>query len=99
MLVRSTVSGYDVAWKDPGSGQYGVWSTDAGGNYLSSILAVVPGTNATLESLETTFHQDLNGDGVIGILGTTHTTTPATRTTSLTQSGPNFYLDNIATGT
>ena len=28
------------------------------------------GTSAALESLETSFHQDLNGDGVIGVPGT-----------------------------
>jgi hypothetical protein len=28
----------------------------------------VSGTSATLESLETSFHQDLNGDGTIGVV-------------------------------
>jgi len=28
---------------------------------------VVSGTSATLENLETSFHQDLNGDGTLGI--------------------------------
>ena len=59
--------GYDVAWQDPGSGLYTVWSTDSNGNYLSNLIGVVSGTSTALESLETTFNQDLNGDGTIGI--------------------------------
>jgi 20S proteasome alpha/beta subunit len=58
--------GYDVAWKDASSGQYTVWSTDSSGNYLSNIIGVVSGSSLALETLETTFHQDLNGDGTIG---------------------------------
>ena len=53
--------------EDPGADQYTVWSTDSGGNYLSNIVGAVSGTSAALESLETIFHQDLNGDGVIGV--------------------------------
>src|SRR5439155_1171089 len=64
--AEQTASGYDVAWKMPGADQYIVWSTDSSGNYISSITDVVSGTSSTLESLETVFHQDLNGDGVIG---------------------------------
>ena len=37
------------------------------GNYTSNIIGSASGTNSTLESIETSFHQDLNGDGVIGI--------------------------------
>ena len=33
---------------------------------VSDSIGVVSGTSATLESLETSFHQDLNNDGVIG---------------------------------
>jgi serralysin len=59
--------GYDVAWKDPASGLYTVWSTDSNGNYLANINPAVPGNSTSLEALETTFHRDLNGDGIIGI--------------------------------
>ncbi len=62
-----TASGYDVAWHDPGTARYTVWSTDSSGNYLASIVAPGPGSSTALESAETSFHQDLNGDGVIGI--------------------------------
>src|SRR5262245_23893904 len=61
-----TSSGYEVALKVAGSDQYAVWNTDSNGNFVSLALNTVSGTNAALESLETSFQQDLNGDGVIG---------------------------------
>jgi hypothetical protein len=62
-----TASGYDIAWQIPGTNQFTFWTTDSNGNYTSNITGLVPGTDATLKSLETVFHQDLNGDGVIGV--------------------------------
>ena len=59
--------GYDVAWHDPSSGLYTVWSTDSNGNYLSNLIGEVAGNSTALEALETTFAQDLNNDGTIGI--------------------------------
>jgi len=56
-----------VAWELPGTNKYTVWSTDSNGNQLSYI-GVVAGNSYALESLEPTFGQDLNGDGVIGPL-------------------------------
>ena len=44
-----------------------VWSTDSNGNYISNIIGQVSGTSTALEALEPIFHQDLNGDGVIGL--------------------------------
>jgi hypothetical protein len=44
-----------------------VWSTDSNGNYTASITGAVSGNSTALESLETTFHQDLNGDGAVGV--------------------------------
>ncbi|UTD28397.1 hypothetical protein DB459_17325 [Bradyrhizobium sp. WD16] len=82
-------SGFDVAWKVTGSDQYIVWSTDGSGNYLSSMTGIVSGASAALESFETTFHQDLNGDGTIGLLATT---IESLGSTSLTQLGLNYYL-------
>ena len=66
--VQVAGGGYDVAWKITGTGQYTVWSTDSNGNYLVEFIGAVSGNSTALESLETTFHQDLNGDGVIGHL-------------------------------
>ena len=65
--AEQTASGYDVAWKNPGTDQYAVWSTDSNGNFISNITGLVAGNSIALESLETTFQQDLNGDGTIGI--------------------------------
>ena len=64
---RADGDGYEVAWKATGADQYSVWSTDSNGNYVTNIIGIVSGTSAALESLETSFHQDLNGDGVIGV--------------------------------
>ena len=64
--TEQTATGYEVAWKVTGADQYIVWNTDSSGNQVSQ-TAVMSGSNATLESLETSFHQDLNGDGVIGV--------------------------------
>ena len=40
-----------------------MWNTDRNGNFVSS-SGVVSGTSAALQSIETSFQQDLNGDGV-----------------------------------
>jgi hypothetical protein len=65
--VEQTATGYEVAWKMTGSDLYGVWNTDSNGNYVSNIGGLVSGESSDLQSLETSFHQDLNGDGVIGV--------------------------------
>ena len=61
--------GYQVAWKNGLLDQYIVWNTDSGGNYLSQ-GSVLSGTSFALESLETTFTQDFNGDGTVGLVTT-----------------------------
>ncbi len=61
-----TATGYDIAWKMPGANEYTVWQTDSNGNWISDLVKTVPGNNPTLETLERTFNQDLNGDGIIG---------------------------------
>ena len=52
--------------KAAGADQYTVWNTDSNGNVTFDSIGAVSGTNVALESLEPSFHQDLNGDGVIG---------------------------------
>ena len=64
--AEQTSTGYDVAFKAAGADQYVVWSTDASGNYVSTLIGPVSGSTVALESFETTLHQDLNGDGTIG---------------------------------
>jgi len=67
--AEATSSGYDVAWKAGSADQYIVWGTDSNGNLNSYLASNVSGTSTTLESIETTFQQDLNGDGTIGLSG------------------------------
>src|SRR5262249_2421797 len=90
-----TASGYEIAWKDASDGLYTVWSTDSNGNYLTNLIGAVPGNSYALESLETTFNQDLNSDGIIGLpTPTLH----SSDLTSLTEVGPNFFLYQNGSG-
>ena len=63
------MSGYEVALFNASSQLYTVWNTDSSGNVLSASISGVSGTNTALESIETSFQQDLNGDHTIGIPG------------------------------
>ena len=54
------------------------------------------GKSIALELLETTFHQDLNGDGTIGLVATV---IESSGSTSLVQVGNNYYLESISSGT
>ena len=63
--VEQTAGGFEVAWKKVGADQYTMWMTDSNGNFRSNPVGVVSGSSTTLKSLEASFHQDLNGDGVI----------------------------------
>jgi glucose/arabinose dehydrogenase len=81
--------GYEVAWKNGNADQYTVWNTNSNGNYTSSVTGWVPGSDVTLESLEPSFQQDLNGDGVIGLRTTV---LEAHGSTSLVQVGSNYFL-------
>jgi hypothetical protein len=91
-----------VAWKVAGADQYSIWSTDSNGNYISNNVAgisgAVSGTNTALQTIENTFHQDLNGDGVIGIPQVSATVIQTDGSTSLTQIGANYYLYNAGAG-
>jgi hypothetical protein len=69
-----TGSGYEVAWKLTGADKYTVWNADSNGNYVSNAIGVVSGTSTALESFESIFQQDLNGDGVIGLYAAPGTT-------------------------
>ncbi|MGY4607006.1 Ca2+-binding RTX toxin-like protein [Bradyrhizobium sp. USDA 4474] len=99
--AEQTATGYTVVWKLSAT-DYSVWYTDKNGNETSYLH--LSGTSSTFESLETTFHQDLNGDGVIGIAQTAAATTPASNViesqgaTSLVQVLDNFYLNSNSTG-
>jgi serralysin len=90
--AEQTASGYEVALHVPGTDQYTVWNTDSSGNFVSNGTGgvVVSGTSAVLEGLETSFHQDLNGDGVIGLPSVI--VIESSGTTSLVQVGNHFYF-------
>src|SRR5580692_1956135 len=94
IAATQTATGYEVAGKVTGTNQFEVWTTDNNGNYVSD-TGVISGTSNVLEALETAFHQDLNGDGVIGF---STTVINAVGSTSLVEVGSNFYLYSSASG-
>src|SRR6185312_12284137 len=67
--AEATASGYEIALETTlqGSLYYTVWNTDNNGNYVGNAIGAVAGNSATLESYESSLHQDLNGDGIIGL--------------------------------
>ena len=95
--AEATASGYEVAFKLAGSSLYTVWDTDSSGNITSNPIGTVSGSSAVLEALESSFNQDLNNDGVIGIPSTT--VIESFGSTSLAKSGNDFYLNSVSTGT
>ncbi|SHM81545.1 beta strand repeat-containing protein [Bradyrhizobium lablabi] len=94
--AEQTASGYEVAWKVAGANQYSVWNLDSSGNYIGNSILPTSGTSLAIESIETSFHQDLNGDGTIGVTGTV---IESFGSTSLIQVGSNFYMSNTGSGT
>jgi 20S proteasome alpha/beta subunit len=91
IAAEQTASGYEVALKVTGADQYTVWYTDGSGNYLSTALNGAPGASAALQSFEASFHQDLNGDGLIG---SSSTAIESFGSTSLVQVGINYFLNS-----
>ena len=57
--------GYLVVWKNGAADQYIVWNVDGGGNLLST-GSRLSGASYALQSLESAFGQNLNGDGTLG---------------------------------
>ncbi|QWG14867.1 M10 family metallopeptidase C-terminal domain-containing protein [Bradyrhizobium sediminis] len=87
--AEQTASGYEVVWKNGGADQYTVWNTDSSGNPTSMTTGAMSGADYALQSLEPDFHQDLNGDGHIGL---TTTVIEANGSTSLTGVGNEYFL-------
>ena len=98
IAATQTAGGYDIAWQNAGANQYTVWTTDSNGNYAGNLVGAVSGNNYALESLESVFNQDLNGDGTVGLTTTViQTDTNAFGSTSLTEvANVYFYLDGAA---
>ena len=91
----ATQSGYDVAWKSSVTGTYQVWTVNSSGAYTGTLLpnGGSSGSSAALEQLETTFGQDLNGDGTIG---PSQTVISSNGAISLVEVGNQYYIDNIS---
>ena len=85
-------SGYQVAWKNGSADQYILWNVDSNGNWTSQ-TGVVSGSEYALQSLETTFQQDLNADGTTGLKTTPIETSGATH---LDQVANEFFLHDGA---
>jgi hypothetical protein len=66
--AESVSGGYEMAWHLPNTTLYTVWNLDSSCNYISDTIGAVAGNSTTIEGLEPSFHQDLNGDGTIGIV-------------------------------
>ena len=93
-------NGYDVAWHDTSSGLFSIWSADSNGNYLSNLTPLVTGNSSTLESFETVFNQDFNGDGHIGLPPPPPPTViQVDGATTLVQAGSNYFLNPTSGGT
>lgn len=67
IAVEAAETGFVVVLKNGAADQYSVWNTDADGNYLWTAIGTVVGYDDAIESRETLFRQDLNGDGTIGL--------------------------------
>src|SRR2546423_1700933 len=90
-------SGYLIAWKMNGFEAYAVWHADIEGGDLSCAVTMTTGSDAALQSIETSFHQDLNGDGVIGVPALPATVIESYASTSLAVVGAHYSL--FANGT
>jgi serralysin len=86
--VEAIASGYQVAWYNAGADAYTFWYTDSSGALLFSPTGPLAANNPLVQSFESGFHQDLNGDGVIGPA----TLVEAFGMTSLVRSGTSYFL-------
>ncbi|WOH68172.1 M10 family metallopeptidase C-terminal domain-containing protein [Bradyrhizobium sp. BWA-3-5] len=95
MGVEQTASGYLVAWKVTGADLYNIWNIDSSGNFVSNYLGNLTGVSPALQSFEPSFHQDLNGNGVIDV---SSTTIESAGSTSLVQAGGNYFFNPVGGG-
>ena len=93
--AEQTAGGYQVAWKFGGDDQYIVWNVDSNGNYTGDATPLVHAADLSLQMLETTFQQDLNGDGQTGPMTATIETAGVT---GLVQVGNQYFLQDGGTG-
>jgi hypothetical protein len=91
LAAEKTATGYEIAFQLGAAGVYTVWNTDSNGNLTTDSIGTVTGGSQALQALETSFHQDLNGDGVIGLPAST--LIESFGSSSLVQTGSNYFLD------
>ncbi|MBI2736184.1 MAG: hypothetical protein HYX38_06485 [Rhodospirillales bacterium] len=87
---------YQVTLKAGNLDQYQVGRTDGAGNFIASSLGILSGSSIELKIWETTFQQDLNGDGVIGI---PDGVIEANGSATLVKQGSNFYAYQAGSAT
>ena len=86
-----------VAWRNSGTGQYQIWSTNALFQFTGVALSAVPGNNATLKQYENIFFADLNGDNVIG--ASPDATIAVCNLLQFDRTGSYYDFVNVTTGT
>ena len=100
VAAEHTSTGYDVAFYNASTSLFNIWSVDGNGNYITNLASGISGTSTTLESFETIFQQDLNQDGAIGPPPPPPPTTiEAHGATALLQSGADYFLNPVTSGT
>ena len=93
--AEETATGYQVAWKFGTADQYLVWNTNSSGNYTGDATPILHAAEMALQTLETTFEQDLNGDGTTGIVTTSIETDGDT---DLVRMADQFFLQEGGSG-
>src|SRR4051812_41743017 len=95
IAAEAVTGGYKVAGEMGAADQYTIWTASSIGAYQSN-TPVMSGADPTLKGLETTFQQDLNGDGTIGLPPPPPPPPPtvieAFGSTDLVQVGNNYFL-------
>ena len=90
IAAEAITGGYEVAWKHGAANQFTAWTTDSSGAWTSFLVNTATGTDPSLEGLEPSFQQDLNGDGTIGLKA--NQVIESAGSTSLWQVGAEYFL-------
>jgi len=97
--AAQTASGYEVAWKVAGGDLYTVWNVDSNGNYITNSVLPSSGSSTAIENAETSFHQDLNGDGVIGVpSGVQPKSSPIAQAAAVTVANNDTFVFPLSSG-
>ena len=91
--AEANAGGYEVAWRNVTgtTAQYIVWQTNSGGSYTGGLTGIVVSNDLSLEILEPSFQQDLNGDGATGA---PTVVIEALGATKLVQIGTQYFMQN-----